>query len=571
MINMQWLQLASLLADSGDLFAPADSFQGRLSANLGASARAGIQAENIKAERKRAEDDRNAGLFGKVGSTLGTLVGVAAAPFTGGTSMMIPVAMGAGGSLIGGMAGRAAGGGKTSFLDAAIDLGTGATGGFAGGRAVGLGMKSAGKLAYPMAAAGKMVPAALGLSGVTRSVTSPLSSAGNAAIAPDSTMPDSVVPGVAPDRGDSIGLGAAFQPAARVSGLDRAENIIDFGTRQLEGLRASMPAESTLPDISGSSVVGLHPAEAANVTNTLQRDKMFQLENQLKERAIMQRELEQEKDFAQKIKLEGIKAKNEKALLKLKHEHDVDLKREPKRDVYHGPRGELGVTEVSPDEIKYTQIRPGQPESFNLSEGSQRYVATGNPEMPYEIVQGPPKTYAPQRTPQMPRALKTTKGWVDTKTGQVVPGTEETPKPAPVPRRSLQTFVNKDNPNQTMAQWVEQRPEGPTPVGQPFLYRDKVLKAPTDKPPTGAQLKSVAEYAQGLQKSGLSVEEISSILGEIGYEAEERTTETVTQKAKEGWLFDRPEKKVQQKHMVIRPMKRGQAPVVKDTVKIGDL
>jgi hypothetical protein len=87
-------------------------------------AQSGIQGEAVKKQKEEEEKKKKAGMFGSVGSTLGSIAGVVAAPFTGGTSLAATAAMGALGGAAGGAAGTLAGGGDLSanqiLMDAAM-------------------------------------------------------------------------------------------------------------------------------------------------------------------------------------------------------------------------------------------------------------------------------------------------------------------------------------------------------------------------------------------------------------------------------------------------------------------
>jgi hypothetical protein len=112
------------------------------------------QAAMKKAEEERKKKERGK-LFGKLGSTVGTIAGVALAPVTGGASLAIPAAMGAAGGALGGTAGQLVGGGGFDFTDTLGYAADGALGGAMGGMSAGFG--KAGQTAFN--AAGNVGPA----------------------------------------------------------------------------------------------------------------------------------------------------------------------------------------------------------------------------------------------------------------------------------------------------------------------------------------------------------------------------------------------------------------------------
>ncbi len=87
-----------------------DTPTGRLGRQLQRGSAAQIRAE----EEERRREEQKAGTLGQIGSTLGGLGGILAAPLTGGASLGATVGMGALGGAVGGAAGRAVGGGDVS-------------------------------------------------------------------------------------------------------------------------------------------------------------------------------------------------------------------------------------------------------------------------------------------------------------------------------------------------------------------------------------------------------------------------------------------------------------------------
>ena len=98
---------------------------GRLGTQLQRGTAAQLRAE----EEERRREEEEAGMWGQIGSTLGGLGGVLAAPFTAGTSLAATAGMGAAGSALGGTVGQAAAGGDVTGQEA---LGYGLQGGVSG-------------------------------------------------------------------------------------------------------------------------------------------------------------------------------------------------------------------------------------------------------------------------------------------------------------------------------------------------------------------------------------------------------------------------------------------------------
>lgn len=87
-----------------------------------------MQAE-LERQKKEEEKKKKSKLFGSVGSTLGTIAGLALAPVTGGASIPLAMAAGGLGGAIGGTAGSMIGGGG---FDAGQTLGYGVQGAMGG-------------------------------------------------------------------------------------------------------------------------------------------------------------------------------------------------------------------------------------------------------------------------------------------------------------------------------------------------------------------------------------------------------------------------------------------------------
>lgn len=140
------LQLSSLLTQTGAAFSAPGSPTNRLATSSAQSAQSGIIAEQRRQLKKKAEKEQKGKLGGSIGATLGGLAGVALAPFTGGASLALTAALGAGGAALGDIAGTTIAGGEVdpgSVLQSAVIGGIG--GGISGGLAnAGAGVAGAG-------------------------------------------------------------------------------------------------------------------------------------------------------------------------------------------------------------------------------------------------------------------------------------------------------------------------------------------------------------------------------------------------------------------------------------------
>lgn len=141
-------QAYNWLGQFGGAMAPEGSGAARLGGAAQNITGAQIEQEARKKQQKEEEKKKKAGLFGKLGSTAGTLVGVALAPATGGLSLLGPALGGA----VGQGAGELVGGGGFSPSNMLAS-------GLAGGSIAGLGnLQRTGSLlgkAKPTAALGK--------------------------------------------------------------------------------------------------------------------------------------------------------------------------------------------------------------------------------------------------------------------------------------------------------------------------------------------------------------------------------------------------------------------------------
>lgn len=138
-MGMDWTALANTISGIGQGMAQPGHPSGQVNANMQQLFQAQAQQEALKKAKEEEEKKEKAGFMGKVGSALGTIGGVALAPFTGGASLLIPAAMGAAGSAVGGAAGRALGGGGFDLQQTGMDLLSGGIGGYMGGKTGGFG------------------------------------------------------------------------------------------------------------------------------------------------------------------------------------------------------------------------------------------------------------------------------------------------------------------------------------------------------------------------------------------------------------------------------------------------
>jgi|GEM_PF-3903729 len=104
-------QLSALLAQNAMRSAPPHSAAAQGAQLSMQSAQAAIQAEAMRRLKKREEEKEKKEKWGGIGSKIGSMVGVAAAPFTGGSSLALTAGLGALGGAAGGAAGELAAGG----------------------------------------------------------------------------------------------------------------------------------------------------------------------------------------------------------------------------------------------------------------------------------------------------------------------------------------------------------------------------------------------------------------------------------------------------------------------------
>lgn len=131
MDKQQLYQLSAMLASVAEGMYRPDSGGASMARSLKGSAQSAIQAEAVKKAKEEEEKKKKGGMFGSIGSALGTIGGVALAPFTGGTSLAATAAMGALGSTVGGTAGTLLGGGDVTARGMLTDAVMGGVGGAA--------------------------------------------------------------------------------------------------------------------------------------------------------------------------------------------------------------------------------------------------------------------------------------------------------------------------------------------------------------------------------------------------------------------------------------------------------
>lgn len=138
----QIMRIAGMISQALLSGQPAEgTYNNRLLANSVMETGGSLAADEYRKKmlKQMKKQNKKAGLKklgGEVGSTVGTVAGVLAAPFTGGTSLMIPVALGAGGAMAGGTLGELALSGEMPTWQEAGQWGLG---GAIGGAGAGLG------------------------------------------------------------------------------------------------------------------------------------------------------------------------------------------------------------------------------------------------------------------------------------------------------------------------------------------------------------------------------------------------------------------------------------------------
>jgi hypothetical protein len=127
------LSLGQLFNQAGTMYAAPGSSQAAFNDKMGDTFNAQQQAVALRKQKEAEEKKKKAGLFGSIGSTLGTIAGVALAPVTGGASLAIPALAGAAGGAIGGTVGNLVGGGGFNPQQTLMYGAQGAMGGLSAG------------------------------------------------------------------------------------------------------------------------------------------------------------------------------------------------------------------------------------------------------------------------------------------------------------------------------------------------------------------------------------------------------------------------------------------------------
>jgi hypothetical protein len=168
-MGTDWSALGNLAAGlTGTVTKPGSAVDRFNQTNAGAFQEQQVQ-EALRKEQAKLEKAKKGKMFGSIGSTLGTLGGVALAPLTGGASLAIPAALGAAGGAIGGAVGELAGGGRVAVNDV---LGYGARGA-ASGLMGGMGAAAKGPMEAGMGAGGNLLET--GAAGIGKSAFLPTS------------------------------------------------------------------------------------------------------------------------------------------------------------------------------------------------------------------------------------------------------------------------------------------------------------------------------------------------------------------------------------------------------------
>lgn len=368
----QAYQLSALLAQTAQRYIPnPNSAQARYSQALLGNAQSGIQAEAIKAAKKREADAKKSKLGGSVGGIVGTVLGIALAPFTGGASLALA---GAAGGTAGSFLGSKAMGGDPGASELAGGAATGLMGGVSAGRTSG---QSPGPMTQNVqhgSTPSSFVPGApTPGQAIEGSITSGLDTT---AAKLSGFVPSQETPALLPapqgpqpgGQGEQIG-----QTTGRWA--DMATGIAG----QLSEYSNQPP--SMLPDISGKDVIGLTPAQTQNTIQTLQQNRIA-----------TRRGIDREKDRSDVNKYRSALLKNEKAEFDYQAQRDeLEDKRkeaESKRPefigtpgggtagVTYGPDGQPSVSQLVPGAVKPP---PLPPRPFgSAEEGRMTFDAQGN-------------------------------------------------------------------------------------------------------------------------------------------------------------------------------------------------
>lgn len=164
------LSLGQLFNQAGTMYAAPGSSQAAFNDKMGDTFNAQQQAVALRKQKEAEEKKRKSGLFGSIGSTLGTIAGVALAPVTGGASLAIPALAGAAGGAIGGTVGNLVGGGGFNPQQTLMYGAQGAMGGLSAGM---FAPKVVGSIAPSANLASNMMPGPIGniMGGVNKAVT----------------------------------------------------------------------------------------------------------------------------------------------------------------------------------------------------------------------------------------------------------------------------------------------------------------------------------------------------------------------------------------------------------------
>lgn len=184
------LALGQLFNQAGTMYAAPGSSQAAFNERMSDTFSTQQQAVALRKQKEAEEKKRKSSLFGSIGSTLGTIAGVALAPVTGGASLAIPALAGAAGGAIGGTVGNLVGGGGFNPQQSLMYGAQGAMGGLA---------------------AGMFAPAAAGAAGA--GVTDAATIAGNSAM---SAVPTAGTAGTVVARG-ATGARLLIDPAAKAA------------------------------------------------------------------------------------------------------------------------------------------------------------------------------------------------------------------------------------------------------------------------------------------------------------------------------------------------------------------
>lgn len=127
------LGLGQLFNQAGTMYAAPGSSQAAFNERMADTFSTQQQAVALRKQKEAEEKKRKSSLFGSIGSTLGTIAGVALAPVTGGASLAIPALAGAAGGAIGGTVGNLVGGGGFNPQQTLMYGAQGAMGGLSAG------------------------------------------------------------------------------------------------------------------------------------------------------------------------------------------------------------------------------------------------------------------------------------------------------------------------------------------------------------------------------------------------------------------------------------------------------